>query len=161
MLEEVSPFGRCSTNSDPEYFDEHGEPVYIHAHMVQAMELNKKKHLIQFQISVNLDKVRNSMEGHCSTLLLKADTRADVNLLNSTFDKIIGDKPLLQPTSLRMERIWKQHGVPGARKVPRIPEMERQDLQAVILCDKCEFITKSSIQRQLLHPRSAETLLLN
>ena len=93
-----------STNSDPEYFDEHGEPVYVHAHMVQTKELNKKKHLIQFPISVNLEKVRNSMEGHCSTVLLKADTGADVNLLNSsTFDKIIGDRSLLQLTSLRME----------------------------------------------------------
>ena len=47
-----------STNSDPDYFDEHGEPVYMHAHMVHAKELNKKKHLIQFPISVNLEKVR-------------------------------------------------------------------------------------------------------
>ena len=32
------------------------------------------------------------------------DTRADVNLLNSlTFDKIIGDRSLLQPSTLRME----------------------------------------------------------
>ena len=44
------------------------------------------------------------MEGHCSTVLLKADTGADVNLLNSTsFNKIIGDRSLLQLTSLRME----------------------------------------------------------
>ena len=37
-----------STNSDPDYFDKHGEPVYAHAHMVHAMELNKKKHLMIF-----------------------------------------------------------------------------------------------------------------
>ena len=71
--------------------------------MVQAMELNKKKHLIQCPISVNLEKVRNLTEGYCSTVLLKADTRADVNLLNSSsFNKIIGDRSLLQLTSLRM-----------------------------------------------------------
>ena len=80
-----------ATNSDPEYFDEHGEPVYVYAHMVHAMVLNKKKHLIQFPMSVNLEKVRKlDAEGPCPTVLLKADTGADVILLNSlTFDKII------------------------------------------------------------------------
>ena len=70
-----------STNSDPEYFNEHGEPVYVHAHMVHAMELNKKKHLILFPISVNLEKVRKQVEGPCPTVLLNADTGADVNFL--------------------------------------------------------------------------------
>ena len=38
------------------------------------------------------------------TVLLKADTGADVNLMNSiTFDKVIGDRTVLQLTSLRME----------------------------------------------------------
>ena len=45
-----------SSNSDPDYFDEHGEPVYAHAQMVHAKAINKKKHLIQFPISVNLEK---------------------------------------------------------------------------------------------------------
>ena len=107
MLEEVSPLGGVpgnSTNSDPDYFNEHGEPVYAHAHMVHAKELNKKKHLIQFPISVNLEKVQKLAEGPCPTVMLKADTGADVNLLNlSTFDKIIGDRSLLQPSTLRME----------------------------------------------------------
>ena len=93
-----------STNSDPHYFDEHREPVYAHAHMVHAKAINKKKHLIQFPISVNLEKVRKLVEGPCPTVLLKADTGADVNLLNSaTFNKIIGDRSLLQPSTLRMK----------------------------------------------------------
>ena len=52
-----------STNSDPDCFNEHGEPVYAHAHMVHAKVVNKKKHLIQFLISVNLEKVRKLAEG--------------------------------------------------------------------------------------------------
>ena len=93
-----------STNSDPEYFDEHGEPVYVHAHMVQAKPINKKKHLIQFPINVNLQKVRTPADGPCPTVLMKADTGADVNLLNAlTFDKIIRDRSLLQPSMLKME----------------------------------------------------------
>ena len=40
----------------------------------------------------------------CPTVLLKADTGADMNLINSImFDKVIGDRTLLQPTSLRMK----------------------------------------------------------
>ena len=39
-----------------------------------------------------------------STVLLKADMGADVNLMNSnTFDKLIKDRTVLEPTSLRME----------------------------------------------------------
>ena len=46
--------------------------------------------------------MRNSQE--CSTVLLKCDTGADVNLMNSTtFDRVIADRCALQPTSLRME----------------------------------------------------------
>ena len=64
--------------------------------MVHAKAINKKKHLIQFLISVNLEKVRKLVEGPCPTILLKADMGADVNLLNAaTFDRIIGDRSIL------------------------------------------------------------------
>ena len=40
----------------------------------------------------------------CPTVLLKADTGADVNLMNSnTFDTLFKDRTILQPSSLRME----------------------------------------------------------
>ena len=94
-----------SAGYQSDYFNEHGDPVY--AHMVHAKEINQKKHLIQFPTSVNLEKVRNSVEAsktQCPTLLLKADTEADVNLMNSTtFDRIIGDRSILQPLTLKME----------------------------------------------------------
>ena len=58
--------------------------------------------LIQFPISVDFKKVRNSED--CSTVLLKADMGADVNPMNSnTFDKLIKDRTVLEPTSLRIE----------------------------------------------------------
>ena len=48
--------------------------------------------------------MRKLAEGPCPTVLLKADTGADVNLLNSTtFNWIIGDRLILQPSTLRME----------------------------------------------------------
>ena len=85
----------------PSYYNEHGDSVY--AHMVSVCD-SKCKHLIQFSISTELEKVRNSLESSkCSTVLLKADTRADVNLMNSkTFDSLF-DRKHLQFTSLRME----------------------------------------------------------
>ena len=55
------------------------------------------------------NKMENSTDstGHtkCSTMLLKADTGADVNLMNKqTFNQLFGKaKDLLQPTPIRME----------------------------------------------------------
>ena len=89
-----------------DYFNEHGDPVYAYAHMVNVMEINCKKHLLQFPISVDLEKVRNSMEHStkCPTVQLKADMRADMNLMHlNTFDTLIQDRTVLQPTSLKME----------------------------------------------------------
>ena len=82
------------------------DPVY--AHMVSVCD-NKYKHLIQFPISTKLEKVRNSVESSkCPTVLLKADTGADVNLMNSkTFDSLF-DRKTLEFTSLRMEAYGKQ-----------------------------------------------------
>ena len=79
--------------------------VYADAHIVHVKQLNKRKHLIQFPISMDFKKVRNSAEGsECPTVLLKADTGTDMNLLNvTTFDRIIGDRSILQPSTLKME----------------------------------------------------------
>ena len=49
-----------STNSDLDYFNEHGDPVYVYTHMVHVKETNQNKHLIQFPIGTDFKKVRNS-----------------------------------------------------------------------------------------------------
>ena len=93
-----------SSDASPLYFDELGEPVYVQTYTVQVNGINKNKHLIQLPISVNLEKVRKLVDGPCPTVLLKADTGADVKILNSTtFDQIIDDRSILQPSTLRME----------------------------------------------------------
>ena len=49
VYEEVNPLGECSgtsTNSEPDYFNEHGDHVYAHIHMVHIKETNQNKHLI-------------------------------------------------------------------------------------------------------------------
>ena len=110
-------FPQTSTSStgagEPIYFDDQGQPVF--AHMVSVLHLNK--HLIKFPIALDYKELktgrRNKMEnstgstGHSklSTILLKADKGANVNLMNKqTFDQLFGQaKDLLQPTPIRME----------------------------------------------------------
>ena len=102
-LVNVPKASTSSTKYNPDYFNEHGDTVY--AHMVGVKEINQKKHLIQFPISVAFKKVRNSVENsQCPTILLKSDMGADVNLMNlNTFDNLIKDRTVLELTSLRME----------------------------------------------------------
>ena len=119
--------GKCSAHSmdipetsnnytnEPLYFNDDGQPVYIH--MVSVLYANK--HLIKFLIDLDHSKLRggsgptrNKMENPTNsvgpgirTILLKADTGADVNLMNKqTFDQLCGNtKDFLQPTPVRME----------------------------------------------------------
>ena len=77
-------------------------------HMVSVLHSNK--HLIKFPIALDhgtlRSRGRNKMENStdstwcskCPTILLKADTGADVNLMNKqTFDQLFGEaKDLLQ-----------------------------------------------------------------
>ena len=97
--------------SEPLYFDDGGQPVYTY--MVSVPHVNK--HLIKFPIALDYSTLRgrNKMEhstssaehSNCSTMLLKADTGADVNLMNrKTIDELFGQaRGVLQPTPIRME----------------------------------------------------------
>ena len=81
--------------------------------MVSVLHANK--HLIKFPIALDYmtlrgrNKMENSTDStgctNCSTMLLKADTGADVNLMNKQiFDQLFGKaKDLLQLTPIRME----------------------------------------------------------
>ena len=95
---------------EPLYFDDDGQPIFTH--MVSVLHANK--HLIKFPIALDYTTLRgrNKMEnstdstGHtnCSTMLLKADTGADVNLMNKQNNQLFGKaKDLLQLTPIRME----------------------------------------------------------
>ena len=125
-FEKVCLKAKCSTHSlevpqastsstgagEPLYFDDQGQPVF--AHMVSVLHSNK--HLIKFPISLDYRTFRGNSEWkgvenssnstkHSQTVLLKADTGANVNLMNKqTFDQLFGDvRNLLQPTPIRME----------------------------------------------------------
>ena len=113
---EVPQASTSSTGaSEPLYFDDDGQPVF--AHMVSVPHANK--HLIKFPISLDYGTLRgrgsregwNKMENSTNstvrpqqTVLLKADTGADVNLMNrQMFDQLFGQAKVLQPTPIRME----------------------------------------------------------
>ena len=98
-----------SSTSDSNYYNEHGDPAYAKSTVYNVQD-NNCKHLIQFPISTELEKVKNPVKSSisnekCPTVLLKADTSADVNLMNSrTFDSLFNkNRTILQPSSLRME----------------------------------------------------------
>ena len=90
--------------SEPLYFNDEGQPVYTY--MVSVPHANK--HLIRFPIAIEPMTLRRKGTHTDSSLaapsvLLKADTGADVNLINrKTFDKLFASK-VLKPTPIRME----------------------------------------------------------
>ena len=149
-FEKVCLKAKCSTHSlevpqastsstgagEPLYFDDQVQPVF-NTHMVSVLHSNK--HLIKFPIALDnmtlrgRNKIENSINstGHtkCSTVLLKADTGADVNLMNNvTFDSLF-DRSVLQLTPIRMENYGNT-----SIKVPCISQMEGQGVQTTVLC---------------------------
>ena len=90
--------------SKPLYFNDEGQPVYTY--MVSVPHANK--HLIRFPIAIEPMTLRRKgthVDSSLSTpsVLLKADTGADVNLMNrKTFNQLF-DSKVLRPTPIRME----------------------------------------------------------
>ena len=92
--------------SEPLYFNDEGQPVYTY--MVSVPHANVNKHLIKFPVALESTtlKVNNASSSQSThSVLLKADTGADVNLMNrKTFDQLFGGaKEVLKLTSIKME----------------------------------------------------------
>ena len=99
---------------EPLYFNDQGQTVYMY--MVSVPHVNK--HLIKIPVALDHATLRSNREGSnnmenstkstahsTKSVLLKADTGADVNLMNrKAFGQIFGEaKGVLQPTPIRME----------------------------------------------------------
>ena len=113
--EKVCLQGKCSAHSlvtpqansagarasEPLYFNDEGQPVYTY--MVSVPHANK--HLIKFPVALKPTTLKgNNTDSPQYTMLLKADTGADVNLMNrKTFDQLFGDSKVLKPTPIKME----------------------------------------------------------
>ena len=130
------PEASTSSNgaSEPLYFNDDGQPVYTH--MVSVLYTNK--HLIKFPIDLNYlrlrgagDPTRNKMEystgsmrgsvGPQKSILLKADTGADVNLMNNVTFNSLFDRSVLQLTPIRM----KNYGNTGIKVLGKFHEFLR------------------------------------
>ena len=117
-FEKVYLKAKCSTHSlevpqastssagagEPLYFDDDGQPVF--AHMVSVPHANKN--LIKFPIALDHTTLKSQIGNSTTppqTVLLKADTGADVNLMNrQMFHQLFGKaKDLLQLAPIRME----------------------------------------------------------
>ena len=118
--EKVCLQGKCSAHSletpqassagaganEPLYFNDEGQPVYTY--MVSVPHANK--HLIRFPVTLEptaLGRKGTNVDSSPSTstpsVLLKADTGADINLMNKrTFDQLF-DSEVLKPTPSWME----------------------------------------------------------
>ena len=90
--------------SEPLYFNDEGQPVYTY--MVSV--LHASKHLIKFLVALEPAALRRkgtNVDSSLSTpsVLLKADTGADINLMNRKTFKQLFDSKVLKPTPIRME----------------------------------------------------------
>ena len=105
-LETPQAYSAGAGASEPLYFNDEGQPVYTY--MVSVPHANK--HLIKFPVALEPTSLRSkgnntdSPQSTPSTVLLKADTGADVNLMNrKTFNQLFGDSKVLKPTPVKME----------------------------------------------------------
>ena len=101
-----TPQANSAGASEPLYFNDEGQPVYTY--MVSVPHANVNKHLIKCPVALEPTSLRskvNNMDSSQSTVLLKADTGADINLMNSkTFNQLFGEaKDVLKPTPIKME----------------------------------------------------------
>ena len=112
--------GKCSAHSletpqassvgagvnEPLYLNDEGQPVYTY--MVSVPHANK--HLTKFPVALEPTALRrkgtnadSSPSTSTPSVLLKADTGPDINLMNKrTFDQLF-DSKVLKPTPIRME----------------------------------------------------------
>ena len=88
-------------SGEPLYFNDEGQPVYTY--MVSVPHMNK--HLIKFPVALEPTTLKgNNTNSPQSTVLLKADTGANVNLMNrKTFNQLFGGAKVLKPTPIKME----------------------------------------------------------
>ena len=96
-----TPQANSAGASEPLYFNDEGQPVYTY--MVSVPHVNK--HLIKFPVALEPTTLKgNIADSPQSTVLLKADTGADINLMNrKTFNQLFGESKVLKPTPIKME----------------------------------------------------------
>ena len=121
---------------EPLYFNDEGQPVYTY--MVSVPHANMNKHLIKFPVALEPTTLKgNNADSPQSTVLLKADTGADVNLVNrKTFNQLFGGaKEVLKLTPIKMEN-YGNTAVKVLGMFHAFLQVEGQGLQTIVLCDR-------------------------
>ena len=115
-----TPQANSAGASEPLYSNDEGQPVYTY--MVSVPHVNK--HLIKFPIALEPSTLRSnrnnvsSPQSAQSTVLLKADTGADINLMNKeTFNQLFGGAKVLKTNTYQDGKLWK-YCSESARDVP-------------------------------------------
>ena len=86
--------------SEPLYFNDEGQPVYTY--LVSVPHVNK--HLIKFPVALEPTTLKGNNADSPQSVLLKADTGADVNLMNrKTFNQLFEEAKVLKSTPIKME----------------------------------------------------------
>ena len=125
--------------SEPLYFNDEGQPVYTY--MVSVPHANK--HLIKFPVALEPTALRrkgtnvdSSPSTSTPSVLLKADTGADVNLMNKHSTNSLEEPKMclnLRPSG------WKNYGNSTVKVLGMFHAFLRwkdKGLQTVVLCDR-------------------------
>ena len=168
--EKVYLKGKCSAHSletpqansvgagKPLYFNDEGQPVYTY--MVSVPHANVNKHLIKFPVALEPTTLKgNNTDSPQSTVLLKADTGADVNLMNrKTFNQLFGGAQVLKPTPIKMEN----YGNTAVKVLGMFHVFLRwkdKVYRQLFYMTDCDRPPQFAVKGCLLHSRSLETML--
>ena len=151
--EKVCLQGKCSAHSletpqansagarasEPLYFNDEGQPVYTY--MVSVPHANTNKHLIKFPVALDPTTLKgnnaDSLQSTPSTVLLKADTGADINLMNrKTFDQLWRQQSV-ETYTYQDGKLW-EFCSESVRNVPCFSQVERQGLQQLFYVTDCD-----------------------
>ena len=117
--------------SEPLYFNDEGQPVYIY--MVSVPHANK--HLIKFPVTLDPTTLKGT-NADTPSVLLKADTGADVNLMNrNTFESALWRQQSVETYTYQDGKLW-EFCSESVRNVPCFSQVEEQGLQTVVLHDR-------------------------
>ena len=147
---------------EPLYFNDEGHQCTL-IWSVSPMQM-LSKHLIKFPVALETYNLKgNNVDSSQSTVLLKADTGADINLMNrKTFNQLFGEaKEVLKLTPIKMEN----YGNTAVKVLGMFHAFLRwedkvyRQLFYVTDCDRLWQMPQLAVKGCLLHSRSLETML--
>ena len=123
------------------------------------------KHLIKFPVALKPTSLRSkgnntdSPQSTPSTVLLKADTGADINLMNrKTFNQLFGDSKVLKPTPIKMEN-YGNTAVKVLGMFHAFLRWKDKVYRQLFYVTDCDRSPQLAVKGCLLHSGSSKTML--